>query len=381
MLMAHAAADLFPLIEGTEFTALVADIAAHGVREPIVLFEGKILDGRNRYRAAQAAGVECPTRKYDGGDAVAFVISANLLRRHLKESQRAMIGADLAILPRGANQHAQECAPSQSEAAELLHVGRRSIQHARVVRNTDSAVADLVVNGSLNLNEATKLIKLPSEARKIAVEVFSHGADIRAAVRAGKKKDYSDRVIASMPKQLGGKYRVIYADPPWKYHGLNQADEYGHAEAHYDCLDDQQLIDFRPDGERLVKELADDNAILFVWVTAPLLERCFPIINAWGFKYKANFVWDKIDHVMGFYNSVRHEHLLIATKGSCTPDEKKLFDSVQLIKRTKHSKKPAEFYDIIETLYDHGRKLELFARSRRAGWDSVGNEIDVRMAA
>jgi N6-adenosine-specific RNA methylase IME4 len=120
---------------------------------------------------------------------------------------------------------------------------------------------------------------------------------------------------------------------------------------------------------------ADDNAILFMWVTAPLLKRCFPIIEAWGFDYKANFVWDKEKHVMGFYNSVRHEHLLIATKGSCTPDIKKLFDSVQSIKRTEHSRKPSGFYDIIETLYDHGRKLELFARSGRRGWDSVGNEI------
>jgi N6-adenosine-specific RNA methylase IME4 len=93
----------------------------------------------------------------------------------------------------------------------------------------------------------------------------------------------------------------------------------------------------------------------------------FPIIRAWGFEYKASFVWDKIDHVMGFYNSVRHEHLLIATRGSCTPDNKKLFDSVQSIKRTEHSKKPIEFYEIIEALYDHGRKLEIFARSGRKG--------------
>jgi N6-adenosine-specific RNA methylase IME4 len=70
-------------------------------------------------------------------------------------------------------------------------------------------------------------------------------------------------------------------------------------------------MEFKPDGQRLVKELADDNAVLFMWVTAPLLKRCFPIIEAWGFDYKANLVWDKEKHVMGFYNSVRHEHLLI----------------------------------------------------------------------
>jgi MT-A70 len=217
--------------------------------------------------------------------------------------------------------------------------------------------------------------------------------EVRASVRAEKKLDYNQRIEAAKPKPLEGTYRIIYADPPWKYHGLNQADEYGHAEAHYDCLDDDQLCWFRPgepkteyhqDGNgRLVKDLADENAVLFMWVTAPLLKRCFPIIEAWGFEYKANFVWHKIDHVMGFYNSVRHEHLLIATKGSCTPDNKKLFDSVQSIKRTEHSRKPHEFYEIIETLYDHGRKVELFARYSRPGWDSDGNESQqaLRVAA
>jgi hypothetical protein len=135
--------------------------------------------------------------------------------------------------------------------------------------------------------------------------------EVRASVRAEKKLDYINRIKAAKPKPLEGTYRIIYADPPWKYHGLNQADEYGHAEAHYDCLDDNQLMEFKPDGQRLVKELADDNAVLFMWVTAPLLKRCFPIIEAWGFDYKANFVWDKEKHVMGFYNSVRDEHLLI----------------------------------------------------------------------
>ena len=89
--------------------------------------------------------------------------------------------------------------------------------------------------------------------------------------------------------------------------------------------------------------------------------------------------------LMGFYSSVRHEHLIVATKGSCTPDVKKLYNSVQPIKRTEHSRKPEKFYEIIETLYGHGRKLEIFARSGRAGWDSVGNEVyqadDYRAAA
>jgi N6-adenosine-specific RNA methylase IME4 len=214
------------------------------------------------------------------------------------------------------------------------------------------------------------------ESRRVAVEAVASGADIRTAVRAAKKLEYNTRITTAKPRPLEGTYRIIYADPPWKYVGLNQADEYGHAERHYDCLDDKQLCEYRPDGKRTVKELADSDAVLFLWVTTPMLKRAFAIIEAWGFEYKSLFVWDKVRHNVGFYNSVRAELLLICTRGSCTPDTGKLIDSVQSIERSnKHSEKPHEFYDIIETLYDHGRKLELFARSGRDGWDSVGNEI------
>ena len=112
-----------------------------------------------------------------------------------------------------------------------------------------------------------------------------------------------------------------------------------------------------------------------MWATCPLLEDALELCKAWGFKYKAQFIWDKIKHNMGHYNSVRHELLLICTKGSCTPDNVKLFDSVQSIERTEHSRKPEEFRQIIDTLYVHGSKIELFARGKAVdNWEVWGNE-------
>jgi len=126
-----------------------------------------------------------------------------------------------------------------------------------------------------------------------------------------------------------------------------------------------------------VEEITEKNSVLFMWVTSPLLDECFEVVKAWGFRYKASFVWDKVRHNMGHYNSVRHEFLLICTKGSCLPDEKKLIDSVQSIEKTdKHSEKPVEFMNIIDELYTHGDRIELFCRqSKKENWFYWGNEV------
>ena len=161
------------------------------------------------------------------------------------------------------------------------------------------------------------------------------------------------------------KYRVIYADPPWSYNDKQDTAELGGAVKYYDTMPLEDICEIVVPTEK--------NAVLFLWTTSPQLEDSFKVINAWGFKYKSSFIWDKVLHSMGHYNSVRHEFLLIATKGNCTPDVKKLFDSVVSIERTDHSRKPKEFREMIEELYPIGERIELFAREAPEGWDVWGN--------
>ena len=124
-----------------------------------------------------------------------------------------------------------------------------------------------------------------------------------------------------------------------------------------------------------IKDIAEDDAVLFLWVTSPKLVEAIPIINAWGFEYKTSFVWDKVKHNMGHYNSVRHEFLLICGRGCSVPDVGTLMDSVITIERSdKHSEKPAYFREMIDTLYPHGSRIELFARTKADGWEVWGNE-------
>jgi N6-adenosine-specific RNA methylase IME4 len=146
-------------------------------------------------------------------------------------------------------------------------------------------------------------------------------------------------------------------------------DYFGVQDDHYHTMD-MDAICAMP-----IKNVSEDNSVMFLWATSPILEEAFQVIRAWGFEYKTSFVWDKVKHVMGHYNSVRHELLLVCVRGSCQPDERKLFDSVYTEERTEHSKKPEYFRKVIDTIYPIGKRIELFAREQHEGWTSYGNEI------
>lgn len=173
-----------------------------------------------------------------------------------------------------------------------------------------------------------------------------------------------------------GKYQVIYADPPWAYDIDLSSGATRSPTNNYPVMDLEELRKF---GDK-VKEISYKNCILFMWITAPKLNWMNSVLEAWGFEYKTNLIWDKIKPNMGHYSSVRHEILIIAGKGTCAPicDGKTIqsIDSVQSIdKSTTHSEKPKEFYEIIEKLYPKYKKIELFARNKRKGFDSWGNQV------
>ena len=190
--------------------------------------------------------------------------------------------------------------------------------------------------------------------------------DLRAEKRRRQKED----AATPLPGEKG-KYRVLYADPPWEY---NSGDQHSRESqetvlsTHYPSMSLDELKSLE------IATLSRSNAVLFLWATSPTLDEAVDLASAWGFEYKASFVWDKIKHNVGHYVSVRHELLLICTRGSCTPDSSKLPNSVVRIERGEHSAKPEEFYGIIENMYTTGPYLELFARGKRKGWKSWGNE-------
>lgn len=209
---------------------------------------------------------------------------------------------------------------------------------------------------------AQLLHTIATEAPELYEEVRNGSKSITAVRRVVRRAAVTE--AAKLPTE---RFRVVYADPPWKY-GDQLTEDYGAAQYHYPAMAISDLCSL-PVADRV-----EENAVLFLWVTSPLLESAFPVIKAWGFAYKTSFVWDKVKHNMGHYNSVRHEFLLVAVRGSCTPDVAKLYDSVVTIERTAHSAKPPEFRQMIDVLYPYGKRLEMFARERAEGWEVWGND-------
>lgn len=178
----HPAADLFPLMEGEDFAALVADVAANGLREPIWRdSDDAVLDGRNRYRACVKAKVSPKFRKWTGDDPVAFVISMNLRRRHLNEEQRAMVAAKVANLhvgrPSKSGQLAGLPAPvTQAQAATMLNVSERSVRRAATVQERAiPEVVKAVEQGHLAVSVAERIARQPEPQQKRAAERVAKG--------------------------------------------------------------------------------------------------------------------------------------------------------------------------------------------------------------
>ncbi len=160
----HSVCELFPAMDNESYAALKSDIEAHGQAEPIVLWKKQLIDGRHRLRACKELGVKPVVVDISSSDdPLAYVISHNLHRRHLTESQRAMVAAKIATMKVGDNQHTKKeglqiCRPSTEEAAKALKVSARSVGNAKqVLEQGAKAVQKAVEQGKLAVSTAAEL--------------------------------------------------------------------------------------------------------------------------------------------------------------------------------------------------------------------------------
>lgn len=388
----HALANLFPLIEGAEFGALIDDIRANGLRDEIWLLNGQILDGRNRYRACTTAGITVQKWQFKDfdpaqhGEPLAFVLSKNLARRHLDESQRAMVATRIANMKQGERRATEEPKPAnlpvspkvdQAAAAKTLNVSERSVRSAKKVM--DKGVPELVSavdRGKMSVSVAAKAAELAPEKQQEAVKLAEAGnanaarTMIKRDARDAKEESLGDKQRALPDRKFG----VIYADPEWRFEPYSRETGMDRApENHYPTSTLDEIM------ARPVATIAADDSVLFLWATPPMIKEALAVIEAWGFTYKAQCIWAKkrpgAGHGTGYWFWGEHELLLVGTRGKIpAPAPGTQWESVIEAPVGEHSEKPTIFHELIEAYFPSLPKIELNARAGRAGWELWGNE-------
>jgi N6-adenosine-specific RNA methylase IME4 len=387
----HPLANLFPLIEGAEFDELVADIKANGLREEVVVWQGEVLDGRNRYRACVAAEIE-PRLSYFRpelhGDALAYVISKNLKRRHLNESQRAMVAAKIETIRapgRPEENDANLHNIPRADAAKQVNVSVRSVASAAAVRDKGTpALVRAVEQGKLAVSEAAKAAELaPAEQEKVAQLATEGRANVVRAVIKQEKRQQREAALGE--KQAAGnlalpqkRYGVILADPEWRFEPWSRETGLDRSPDNHYPTSFTEVIAARP-----VKDIAADDCVLFLWATVPMLPHALAVMAAWGFDYRSHVIWEKQrsdgDNAAkpalgtGYWFRNVHEILLLGIKGHVpAPSPGSQWYSIIEALVGAHSAKPERFYLLIEEYFPTLPKIELNARRARPGWDAWG---------
>ncbi|CAB4149083.1 MT-A70-like [uncultured Caudovirales phage] len=358
-----------PPLSDEEYAQLEKNILADGCRDPLVLWGQLLVDGHNRYAICTKHG-----------------LPFNIVQKEFASRDEALDWTDANQLGR------RNLTPDQ-----------RSIIRGRRFNRTKKPIGAPLGSSNASKIKGDKVSPLiPKTSKALAAQ---YGVSDRTIIRDGKRADAIERLAVTAPEKAKavldgkkrfneviqetrvvevheklvnieipkGKHRVIYADPPWWYATPqhSKTEQATVLKSHYPSMKIDEICALP------VKQMAADNAVLFLWTTSPLLFEAGKVIDAWGFTYKASIIWDKVKHNVGHYVSVRHEFLLICTRGSCPKDSDKLADSVVVMERTEHSAKPDIFRNMIDEMYVpvKGDRVELFARADLPKhWKAWGNQ-------
>jgi N6-adenosine-specific RNA methylase IME4/ParB-like chromosome segregation protein Spo0J len=413
----HPFAGLFDLLSKREIADLSEDIAAHGQREPVMIHRNMILDGRNRYRACLLKGLPVLCEQFPGtnDEALDYVISLNVYRRHLSPSQRALAMADYEEYRHGgkrrnlvfqdANWQLEGIDPAKpaatrAELAERGHVSERQIARAAVVRDHGTPeLNDAVRAGEIAASTAEQIAHQPIEQQKTILESLprdEHGKltvaakkalapvikEIRAegqiekqARRDAREADLGRKILA-MPEETFG---VALEDFEWDHKpwsrdtGMDR-----HPSNHYPTAADAHTPEeIVARTAKRFKCLADD-CVLYMWTTIPHEAIAHKVLELRGFKYVTQRVWSKLRNGKGrgpgYWATGEHEILLIGVRGKVVAPANAHFRSLFEAPVGEHSAKPDQQYEHAEYHFPNIPKIELNARRFRPGWHAWGYE-------
>jgi N6-adenosine-specific RNA methylase IME4/ParB-like chromosome segregation protein Spo0J len=360
----HPQAELVPPMGEPAYTAFRDHIATHGIREPLeITSAGVLINGYQRLRAAIELELkQVPVRVIGPAeDPVEYMLSAAIQRRDLTKTQKAILALELDSYQQQRTSAEQRkranLRNSGVDVAALTHRAGRSREHAAKI----AGVSERLIQNAIAVGE-----KAPD------LYELARAGELSAEQALGKIKQRANHATARKPRPLPkGRFGVLYVDAPWQSQSPGSK---WSPEQHYPTMPVAQI-------KRLAVPAADDS-VLFLWAVSALLPEALEVMQAWGFEYRSNIVWDKLSIGLGVW--VRHEHelLLIGRRGNQSPPERtRRVRSIIRARRGRHSEKPQQFYELLEQMYPEQSKLELFARRARPGWTSWGNQLDQQAAA
>ena len=363
---------VMPNLTLQDYEALKSDIAKRGVLIPIEYDEhGNVLDGHHRLRVCKELGLSHWPKFIRKGlseeEKYQHARQLNLARRHLNQEQkRHLIQDQLRDTPHRSNR----------QIAGGLGVDHKTVSAAR--RNLEATGEIPQLHKTIGTDGKARPAKpirttFIDDSEYGLQELFSRAKEIRSEDADVRQKERIKKIerISRGNKTFSTErqFPIIYADPPWRYENPPVGYSSRSVENHYPTMTLQEICDLP------VSEIAHRDSLLYLWATAPGLAQCMEVIKAWGFEYRTCFVWVKDKIGMGWHARNQHELLLVAKRGNIpAPPIESRVASVIHAPRTQHSAKPAVFYELIESMYPHLAKIELFSRSPRKDWAAWGNQ-------
>lgn len=254
---------------------------------------------------------------------------------------------------------------------ELANASKPEVEYVEVEKHVDNTDYD-------RMRELERKAENAERERKKAVEEAirlkeAEEARLEEIRKEEERKEELKKHREEVSKNVkeipipDGKYDVIYCDPPWRYDFAETSNR--KIENQYPTMTVEQMAE--------LEIPADDNAVIYMWATAPKLKEALKLMDAWGFEYKTNAVWDKEIIGMGYWFRGQHELLLVGVKGQYSPPAAdKRYSSVVEERRTKHSAKPLKVYDMIEDMFPSSKYIELFSRNKHnENWEAWGNQL------
>jgi N6-adenosine-specific RNA methylase IME4 len=397
---------LIPPLTKEEFTGLTHNIQEHGFDPlfPILLWNGTIIDGHNRYHICQNLKIPFTTATKEfvsKEDVINWIIDNQFNRRNLTPDQRfyligkryankkKQIGTNQFTPPKlkdeGVVKNTTPLDPQKTAQtiAEEKRITEKSVRNAeKFAKSIDTIAANMNIKPQELINEKIRvthkdiaiLADLPKETQLAVIEKIKDKPlkEVKEVIKEIKKEDRNaDLLQQQQAINEGkvhlptGKYEIIVMDPPWPY-GTEYDPEGRRAANPYPEMSLEEI--------RRIELPSTEDCILFLWTTHKFMRYSFELLDTWGFRDVMIITWDKEKMGLGSWLRSQSEFCIMAVKGS----PKVILTTQTTIlhgKAREHSRKPEEFYDMVNNLCI-GRKLDYFSRQQRLGWDSMGNEVN-----